>query len=1103
MRGFPFFSLALLLPFFALKSRGATASAADIVRMLVPGFTVRELPVRLSNINNLRFAPDGRLTALGYDGRIHLLGDTDGDGLEDQAQVFWDQRTLSVPVGMAWTEEGLYVSSHGKVSLLRDTNQDGKADIEEVIASGWPPTDVASGGVDATAVTTDREGNLYFALLVADYSNAYRLRKRKDLKPEEKNWLVARGIAAEGDPEEQVSLYDLNSPRGTIQKWNRTTRKLETMATGMRVPYTLAFNRHGDLFVTDQEGETWMPNGNPLDELNHLIPGRNYGFPPRHETWLPHLVSEPPVVAFGPQHQSTCGLVFNDPEPARNGSPARKRFGPAWWDGDALVAGESRGKIWRVRLVKTPQGYVGKQFTIARLSMLTTDLAISRRGDLYVSCHSGPPDWGTGPQGEGKLFKISYLDPAAPQPVLAWPRTSMEVGVAFDKPLDPAVTNAVVNQEIEFGENVRAGDRHEVLKPPYEVVQRQEGSSRGKLKIIGAHLEDEGQTLVLATDPHPMSVTYALSLPGVKAKGARGQAETVELDYDFTGVLLFTSKPNLILSLPLVKNLARKLRLDTSDLGWLGMLPSADMRIMSALGEASPLIKGAIQSLKAGAMDRYHLSTRLVVPADAAEVRVGGSAPFRLSFSSYGDPPASRTTNSSPTPESRHTATFPASEVLLLDYLSLRSSNALDLAFSYTRTFDPTPRPIPPQNFFQPDSPPRPPSQSAPAGKLNLTDADYERGRDLFFGEQLKCATCHRVRGEGATVGPDLSNLVHRDATSVLRDLKEPSATMHPDYVAYNVTLNSGEEMTGFVRAQNETALRLIGVDGKERPFPRTEVVSLDPSAVSLMPTGLLDNLQERQVRDLLMFLLYEPPKRTDAELSSQRAARPARQPPHRSLQLVLVASKQDHGPGQHDYPAWQTNGTRLLGSSSNLTASTAWEWPSPEQFEHSDVLILYFWNHNWSEGRYRQLDDFLARGGGVVVLHSATIADKDPELLAERIGLSAQPVRTGYRHTPIDLQIVAPEDHPITQGLPRQIRFLDETYWPMIGNTNNVEVLATAIEEGRPQPMIWTFQTGKGRVFASVLGHYTWTWQDPLFRALVLRGIAWAAGEDAKRFEN
>ena len=42
----------------------------------------------------------------------------------------------------------------------------------------------------------------------------------------------------------------------------------------------LAFNEAGDLFCTDQEGETWCPDGNPLDELNRILPGHNYGFPP-------------------------------------------------------------------------------------------------------------------------------------------------------------------------------------------------------------------------------------------------------------------------------------------------------------------------------------------------------------------------------------------------------------------------------------------------------------------------------------------------------------------------------------------------------------------------------------------------------------------------------------------------------------------------------------------------------------------------------------------------------------------------------------------------------------------------------------------------------
>jgi glucose/arabinose dehydrogenase len=509
----PAIVLLIAALFLALSPDAPAADGQTNIHMLVPGFTVRELPLRLSNINNLRFAPDGRLTALGYDGRIWLLRDTDSDGLEDRAETFWDQPALRVPVGMAWTTAGLVVSSQGKVSLLRDTDGDGKADTEEVIASGWPKTDVASGGVDATAVTLDHEGNIYFGLLVADYSNPYRLRKRKDLKPEEKSWLEARGDKG-GSAEEEVSLYDTNSLRGTIQKWNAKTKKLETIATGIRVPYTLAFNKVGDLFLTDQEGETWCPNGNPLDELNHIIPGRNYGFPPRHEKWLPNLVSEPPVVGFGPQHQSSCGLVFNDPHPPLNNSkssilhsqlgipcsPARGLFGPGWWEGDAIVTGESRGKLWRVRLAKTANGYVGKEHLIARLDMLTTDVAISPKGDLYVSCHSGPPDWGTGPKGDGKLFKISYADPQAPQPIMTWLSSMKHVRVAFDHELDSSLTNSLSAFRIESGEFVTAGDRFEILKPPYEVVKRQQAAPRSKVTIKSVALTAENRVLEIETE---------------------------------------------------------------------------------------------------------------------------------------------------------------------------------------------------------------------------------------------------------------------------------------------------------------------------------------------------------------------------------------------------------------------------------------------------------------------------------------------------------------------------------------------------------------------------------------------------------------------------
>ena len=170
----------------------------------------------------------------------------------------------------------------------------------------------------------------------------------------------------------------------------------------MRFTCALAFNRHGDLFATDQEGATWLPNGNPFDELLHIERGKHYGFPPRHPKHLPDVHRRARVFEYGPQHQSTVGMVFND---GVNGGP---HFGPAHWAGDALVCGESRGKLWRTKLAKTPLGYVAQNHLIACLSLLTVDACVTPQGDLVVACHSGPPDWGTGPAGEGRLFKIRY-----------------------------------------------------------------------------------------------------------------------------------------------------------------------------------------------------------------------------------------------------------------------------------------------------------------------------------------------------------------------------------------------------------------------------------------------------------------------------------------------------------------------------------------------------------------------------------------------------------------------------------------------------------------------------------------------------------------------
>jgi glucose/arabinose dehydrogenase len=360
------------------------------VQILVPGFTVRQLPVDLPNVNNVLYRPDGKLVALGYDGNIYLLSDSDGDGLEDKVELFWKNNgRLRAPIGMALTPPGysrgtgVFVAAKGRCVLIVDTDGDGKADKEIVVADGW--TELPHG-VDALGVAVDaKDGSVYFGLGSQDYEDAYGASK-KGAKP-----------------------YSLASERGTILRVAPDFKSREVIATGIRFSVGLRFNQKGDLFCTDQEGATWLPNGNPYDELLHIQKGRHYGFPPRHPKLLPHVIDEPSVFDYGPQHQSTCGLNFN--ESVNGGS----QFGPHWWRSDAFIAGYSRGKLFRTKLAKTPAGYVAQNQLLACLNMLACDVCLSPQGDLVIAVHSGGPDWGSGPKGKGKLYKIEYSDRDAPQ----------------------------------------------------------------------------------------------------------------------------------------------------------------------------------------------------------------------------------------------------------------------------------------------------------------------------------------------------------------------------------------------------------------------------------------------------------------------------------------------------------------------------------------------------------------------------------------------------------------------------------------------------------------------------------------------------------------
>ncbi|MBL9199473.1 MAG: ThuA domain-containing protein [Opitutaceae bacterium] len=246
------------------------------------------------------------------------------------------------------------------------------------------------------------------------------------------------------------------------------------------------------------------------------------------------------------------------------------------------------------------------------------------------------------------------------------------------------------------------------------------------------------------------------------------------------------------------------------------------------------------------------------------------------------------------------------------------------------------------------------------------------------------------------------------------------------------------------------------------------------------------------------------PAPRTRAEVAAVLSH--ADPPPAnlRPLRLLLVAGPKTHGVAQHDYPVWQRTWAPLLAKSPGVTTDTAFPFPTEAQFAAADAAIFYF-KGGWETAQVEALEKFQKRGGGVVTIHWAIGVTAAPEPFAARVGLVYPAAR--FRHGIVDLRIDA--SHPITRGFPPVVRFTDEPYWPFVGDPKRVRVLASSEEQAGPDgapalvPVFWTHEpAGGGRAFVCIFGHYMWTFEDPLFRLLLLRGIAWAAHEPISRLD-
>jgi putative heme-binding domain-containing protein len=133
---------------------------------------------------------------------------------------------------------------------------------------------------------------------------------------------------------------------------------------------------------------------------------------------------------------------------------------------------------------------------------------------------------------------------------------------------------------------------------------------------------------------------------------------------------------------------------------------------------------------------------------------------------------------------------------------------------------------------------------------------DVVIGEKIFFRQIPGCYNCHTVRGKGAQVGPDLSEIgskLGKDA--IIEAILDPSAGISVGYETYSLELQSGDEAYGLLVSDSKDEVAIKDLKGIVTRYRKSEIVSRRQLKTSIMPTGLQDSLSQPEFVDLVEFL--------------------------------------------------------------------------------------------------------------------------------------------------------------------------------------------------------------------------------------------------------
>lgn len=320
----------------------------------------------------------------GFKEQIICLEDGDGDGVADKRTLAFEgfgTDINGVAAGVLWHDGALYVTCFPSFYRLTDPDGDGVFDKQEELVTGMG-IHVGYGGHDMHGPTLGVDGRIWWSMGDKGYH-----------------------IEKEGRTHYGPGM-------GAVFRCEPDGSGFEVFCTGVRNPFELAFDAHGNLFTVDhdgdfgdQEGIRFLVEGSDSGWRAHFQyrEGKQWPEPGGYNPWMADGLWKPPF----PGQSAHVTPVF--------ATYSAGPIGFEWEPGTALnpryrgyfFLAESPKKTSAFRLVPQGAGFAPADAHVVASGPFATGLFFAADGGLYAA------DWGDNewlPHNRGRVIRLD--DPA-------------------------------------------------------------------------------------------------------------------------------------------------------------------------------------------------------------------------------------------------------------------------------------------------------------------------------------------------------------------------------------------------------------------------------------------------------------------------------------------------------------------------------------------------------------------------------------------------------------------------------------------------------------------------------------------------------------------